>query len=519
MALKILNLIEFLSLQIGISDPVSTVMASLVSILHVVSILNCISGFQWHVYHERILQQALHGLVLNDSLSTTIAILYKHVFRLTAFCRENANDVHNPINSPCGKIAVYETQEAQEWLIQSHVKYDVNITFSTFRLPTNFIGCHLTALTTQWQGGKMGPFCGLRKPWSIFVPRNKATVIYLAHYTNLTTEFAAYYHVYQKGSIRGLLENYVNVESTKFTWRKSFIYMADLSYQRHIDAFHSILLIREMPSLEIQMKISTYFQLRSNVTCFDGPTANNNPLMKNLGISTEYFTYFYPSAAFVIMCRVIHHGIWEQMTGQVAMSYIARTMSSHTIVQLQQSEHVRLNLSNCVVNGVKICRIVIGNATNQYGTTRNLNSLTFLPEKFQLEVSIKELMLPRIDNSQDCLHEGLVIYDVDRHEIWSLRRSSTEGYDLVYPIIRQCRKSPLLYKNLSIQQYVAQTVVTPTSRVMIILYDLHSHTQPSGYVAISVKKANCPVLHITCKYSSPYTMVERNFIPSPKDTN
>ena len=35
----------------------------------------------------------------------------------------------------------------------------------------------------------------------------------------------------------------------------------------------------------------------------------------------------------------------------------------------------------------------------------------------QLEVAIKELVLPDIDNSHECLYEGLVMYETERHAI------------------------------------------------------------------------------------------------------
>ena len=322
------------------------------------------SEIHWHIYERRLLKETLPNQT--KSLSSASHILINRFSRLTIHCRYKAIHLNHPLkqNSPCGIFTLRKPMISTKWIIQSHAKFDINVTFTIFDISTNFAGCSLAAVMIEWieqvDSVKTYTFCGKRKPWNIYVPGNTAMIKYLASDRNVSSEFVAQYQIYEKDSIRGTLFNYRNMESTHLQYPNKFILsISDLSMERRFTALHASILIRELPSFRIKLQMDAPPSSNKIVTCYDGPTFLHRELAINSRASNQSSTKFHASSVFVVICHVIHNGAWNLVSEKIFISYqlVEATMAA---VNLIESGHVLLNISNCIKRNMRMCVLVLG---------------------------------------------------------------------------------------------------------------------------------------------------------------
>ena len=118
-------------------------------------------------------------------------------------------------------------------------------------------------------------------------------------------------------------------------------------------------LIRELPSFRIKLHIKIASSFYKAATCFDGPTFAHYKLPMNSRMSNRSNAAFRASSAFAVVCKVIYSGMWNLTNEKFCITYhLLETQMN--ILNLIESGHVLMNLSNCRRSNIRLCAFTIG---------------------------------------------------------------------------------------------------------------------------------------------------------------
>ena len=82
--------------------------------------------------------------------------------------------------------------------------------------------------------------------------------------------------------------------------------------------------------------------------------------------------------------------------------------------------------------------------------------------------------------------------------------------DMIHPIVRLCRTALKYHLHKSVREYLTSTLVSSTSMVTIVLYDLHPYNGNEVFVNVTFQKAECPGFYANCNPSD-LLGYERNY--------
>ena len=410
------------------------------------------------------------------------------------------------------------------WDIHVPSVFYVNVTFIHFKLAEALHTCRVKGVRARWPVSDTwltNPWllCGLRLPWNVYVPSKAAKVEYWTNGGPRHGQFAIRFQIYTDAPHVGEQTIIRNMELANITVVKEHFSRHDM---RSDKAY--LVILRELPSDTIEAELAAEDTAKcQNVAGLDGPFTNSPKLtsrstsVKKFRYKTEAMYKYQRSSGFVVAflvqwmkkrgCRSFFGGfkitynrysypLWDgavQFDSFKAEHNVKRTTFNTSL-------SVSILLDDCQYGNAKICIHLFNQAQNK-----------------AVKLTIKHLSLPALDTSNNCLYEGLAIYDYKRavHEkrAWQIYQKMAMD-EMISPIVHLCRKVRQIKDGKYLEDYITNTIVSSTSmigqgedinggHILLVYYSYHMG-QGGGKLTVTADSSDCPGFYVYCG-SIPYS--------------
>ena len=453
----------------------------------------CVGEVFTEVTWKSYITSLLHSTVpeAHENLVTVITQQLLMIHRATAHClTQDGNSYRYPpvfdmTRSPCGVIhTVTPPVESITWNISVHNPFYINITLTRINLTDSVEGCRVESLQLVWgEGLRSERICGLRRSYTEHINSGRVIVIYATEGGWRKGTFSVIYQVAEV-KLKSMPSVYMNLEEderliTKFSdmFDGNYEdYYTDLSLTSLFSTAIEVgsrtvnVVFRGLPSFVLNLYI-----LRSNATatddvlnlqCYDGPFTSSPSLklstysITNLDNVRVGKTVVERSRSFVMMCAFRMKYIGCKNCDSLVIRHLRYPSGQIRQVNIAESTNIILPENRYCYE--KLCLL---NLTSSRETS--------------VKLRITHIELPNIDHSNDCLYEGVAVYESRKHDLYGinyLMDLEERSPDQLLPIARICDKVRQNIGGQMKEHYVLDTVVSTENSLIVAFYSSHQHT-------------------------------------------